>query len=302
MAPKTTKTFADIVAEADLKAIEKARKARADLEELKERIGEYAELHDEAAARVNWLRAQFQRGNANAATAEEFALALAAEERAKYLAHAHTDQEDKRVRNAERALPPAEKKLASAVAAVLADGFLKGVTVLSTLGKVDTIPAESELPVLVVSQDKPTSTPFNDSRSQGWAALAGVSGAHLSGDVTLTLYRLPAHKDLYPPRVGKHLSSNGVQLLDPSNLEHAHTMTIERDGMEVDTLRVSVRSIANPDVAPEDVKPLGKRAAVDPELNMSATEAWMRSTARRHDPRDYPSTDHPGSVVAGTTR
>ncbi|CAL9460713.1 hypothetical protein SUDANB15_02613 [Streptomyces sp. enrichment culture] len=302
MAPKTApKTFADIVAEADLKAIEKARKARADLEKLKERIGEYAELHNEAAARVNWLRSQFQRGNADAATAEEFALALATEERAKYLAHAHTENEDKRVKNAERALPPAEKKLARAVAAAL-EGFIPGIKVLSTFGKVEEIPSEGDLPVLLVSQEKPSGDTFRDSRERGWAALSGTSAVNLSGDVVLTLYRKPLHRELYAPKLGKHLTENGVHLLDQSNLQHAQTMTDSRDGMEIDTLRVSIRSIANPDTKPEDVKQVGKPLTVDPELNMSATEAWMKATARRHDPSEYKSSDHPGAITAGTIR
>jgi hypothetical protein len=159
-AKSKTVTYADLINAADLEGMKKAEQAHADLDALREQIDKWGEEHSEAASRLRWMESSFVRGN-DAVSVEDYALAIARAKRAEFLAHAHTETEDKRIQIAERKLPPTEKKLAKAVAAAL-ETLLPGIPVLTTFGKVPD-PTEADLPVAVVSRNKPTGI--------GWAGL-----------------------------------------------------------------------------------------------------------------------------------
>ncbi|MER7814252.1 hypothetical protein [Streptomyces sp. NPDC096153] len=245
----TRKTFADLVAEADLKAAEKADKAITDLVELRDRISQWTDAYYEAAARVQWLRGAFSRGQ-EAATPAEFAEALAAEERARLLAGVDNDPNgdgtDRRIKAAERNLPAGEKRLASAVALAL-EGLFPGVQILSTFGKVESGPEESDLPVMVVSQSRPT---YDGTRHDAqYGRRPAMSGLTISGDVTLTLYRLPIHREIYGPKLAKHLAEQGVQLPESMNVPVAATRVAGE--YEVDELRLAVDQMSDPSASPE---------------------------------------------------
>ncbi|MFF2010310.1 hypothetical protein ACFVWY_14725 [Streptomyces sp. NPDC058195] len=251
-AKKTEKTFAELVAEADTRAAEKAVLARTELAELKDNIARWNDEHAEASGRVNWIRSNLARGK-EVATPQEFAEALAAEERLKFLTNRHMDtgewyEGDKRVDVAEKNLPPAEKKLAAAVAELLAD-VLPGVEILSTFGKVDGKPVESDLPVAVVSQAKPTFEGTRHEREYGKTPM--FRGLNLSGDVEVTLYRKPVHRELYPPKVAKHLEKQGVQLFNADSLRGGDTMSRSDAEYDIDTLRLSIDSTPNPGASEE---------------------------------------------------
>lgn len=246
-------SFADIVAEADIKAAEKATEARTELVELRDNIARWVDEHTEAAARVNWIRSNYTRGK-EVATGQEFAEALATEERLKLLAGVGLEQsdvwsdDDPRITRLERALPPAEKKLAAAVAALLVD-VLPGVEILTTFGKVDDRPSESDLPVAIVSQAKPT---FDGTRTEReYKRVPQFGGLHLSGDVEVTLYRKPVHRELYPPKVAKALEKHGVELFNAQSLKHGDTVSRSEGEYDIDLLRLSVDKMTNPRASEE---------------------------------------------------
>jgi hypothetical protein len=247
----TKKTYTDAISNADREALIKGQAARETLEELKDNIGRYQEEHSEASTRVARMEGQFKRG-LDTVSAEDYALAVAAAKRAELLAHRHTDNEDRRVELAEKALPPIESKLSRAVAEVLAD-HLSGIPILTTFGKVPT-PAETDLPVAVVSQDKPTSTPAQDGDKWGRVSTMGASTFELSGDVTVTLYKLPIHKDLDPNRIAGHLTKHGVRLAHEDSLRRGSISGRAVDGYEVQTVRVTVKGIVDPSADPEVVE------------------------------------------------
>lgn len=248
---KKTSTFAELVAAADIKAAEKAQQARTDLANLKDNVARWVDEHAEATQRVNWLRSNFARGN-EVATAQEFAEALATEERLKLLSGRKDGTEwgdtDRRVEAAEKNLPPAEKKLAAAVAELLG-GILPGVEILTTFGKVDGKPSETDLPVAVVSQAKPTFEGTRQERQYDKTPM--FRGLYLSGDVEVTLYRKPMHRELYPPKVANHLEKQGVQLFNAESLKRGDTMSRSDGEYDVDTLRLSIDQMANPSASPE---------------------------------------------------
>jgi hypothetical protein len=255
MATAKTKTvsFADVVDAADIKAAQKAADARAELAELKDNVARWVDEHAEAAARVNWIRSNFTRGK-EVATPQEFAEALAVEERLKLLAgireggNEWSDNTDRRVEHFEKNLPPAEKKLAAAVAALLGD-ILPGVEILSTFGKVEGKPIESDLPVAIVSQAKST---FEGTRTEReYRRAPQFRGLLLSGDVEVTLYRKPVHRELYPPKVAKHLEKQGVKLFNADSLKHGETMSRSDSDYDVDMLRLSIDEIPNPGASDE---------------------------------------------------
>ncbi|MFF4386978.1 hypothetical protein ACFY0G_09355 [Streptomyces sp. NPDC001552] len=247
-----SKTFADTIAEADLKAAEKAAQARTELAELRDNVARWRDEHAEAAQRVQWIRGNFHRGK-EVVDSASFAEALANEERLKLLSGHGQDLdawtgEDRRVRIAEKNLPPAEKKLAAAIASALG-GALPGAEILSTFGKVEGSPAESDLPVAVVSQGKAT---YDGTRGE---ALDGkrpfMSGLMISGEVEVTLYRKPEHRELFPPKIAKHLAKEGVTLAYTDALVNGETVTRSEGEYEVDTLRLTVERMGNPSASPE---------------------------------------------------
>lgn len=188
------------------------------------------------------------------ATAQEYAEALATEERLKLLAGVDLEQrdawsdDDPRITRLERNLPPTEKKLAASVAALLGD-VLPGIEILSTFGKVDGKPSESDLPVAVVSQVKPT---FEGTRHEReYKKVPPFAGLYLSGDVEVTLYRKPVHRELYPPKVAKVLEEHGVELSNAQSLKQGDTMSRSEGDYEVDILRLSVDKMTNPGASKE---------------------------------------------------
>ncbi|MGW5097803.1 hypothetical protein ACWEQ1_26035 [Streptomyces nodosus] len=246
-----TKTFADAIEHADRQALIKAADAREAFAELKDSILRYEEEFDDASARVRWMQANFARG-VDAVSVEEYSTALARVERAKFLANRHrVDRdgvvvEDKRVELAEKRLPASEKRLASVVADALTDA-LPGVQILTTFGKVTGEPTEADLPVAVVSQSLPTQDDVHGGPGKG---LSVTSGLFISGEVTISLYRKPEHRELYPPKISRHLARQGVSLLYADSLSNGETSSVARGAYELDTLSLTVRSADNPSASP----------------------------------------------------
>ncbi|MFC5216174.1 hypothetical protein [Streptomyces coerulescens] len=255
MATAKTKSlsFADVVAAEELKAAEKAAKARDDLAKLRDDIERWEDEYNEAAGRVSAMRNRFARG-IETATAQEFAEALAAEERAKLLAHKHIestdpDGKDPRVKRAERALPPSDKKVAKAVAEALAKvNVFPAAQVFSTYADPrDLTPAEGDAPVLIVSQPESSyDGTFNDRQYKRHPFISGVT---LSADVVLTLYRRPEHRDIVPERIVKAVAEANGEILNPSSINVLSTVL--GNGLEKDEVRFTVTKIDNPDASPE---------------------------------------------------
>ncbi|MFJ7786040.1 hypothetical protein ACIQY8_25750 [Streptomyces albidoflavus] len=268
---KTISTFAERVAEADVIGAEKAADARAKLSELKDNIARFEEEYDDASARVRWMHSNFERGT-ECASPEDYAAALARVARARFLTNRHkVDRDgvvvaDRRVELAEKRLPASEKRLASVVADAL-KGALPGAQILTTFGKVTAEPTEAELPIAVVSQSLPT---VNDVYGQPGEGGSVTSGLFLSGEVTVTLYRKPEHKELYPAKISKHLARQGVTLMYAESMANAETSTVARGAYELDTLNLTIRSVDNPLASPE-LRELYERRVSNTRLSDGST-------------------------------
>jgi hypothetical protein len=251
-AKSKTVTYADLINAADLEGMKKAEQAHADLDALREQIDKWGEEHSEAASRLRWMESSFVRGN-DAVSVEDYALAIARAKRAEFLAHAHTETEDKRIQIAERKLPPTEKKLAKAVAAAL-ETLLPGIPVLTTFGKVPD-PTEADLPVAVVSRNKPTGI--------GWAGLVPSGGLphFLNGEVTVHMFKLPMHKDLDPARLAAHLVKQGIKIRSEDSLRQREILTHNRKGYEMQSTRLDITLVRNPEVPAEVIEEVHKTAA-----------------------------------------
>ncbi|MCX4655534.1 hypothetical protein OG249_27015 [Streptomyces microflavus] len=247
------KTFADAIENADREALIKATAAREALEELKDSIERWNDEYHEAAARVSAMRGRFARG-VETASAQEFAEALAAEERAKLLANKHVDNrdpdgEDPRIQRAERALPPSDKKVAKAVASALLEAnTFPAAQVFSTFANVRSlVPTEADAPVLIVSQSESSwDGTYTDRQYKRRSPVPGVT---YSATVTLTLWRRPEHRDIVPERVVRALRKVGGEVLNPDSLNVL--MQSVGDGLEKDEIRFTVKRIDDPNVDPE---------------------------------------------------
>ncbi|MFF3351087.1 hypothetical protein ACFYWN_00365 [Streptomyces sp. NPDC002917] len=250
---KKTNDFAALIEQADRDAIEKAQQAREDLAHLKDSIERWNDEYYEAAGRVSGMKARFARG-IETATPAEFAEALAAEERAKLLANKHIlnndpDGEDQRIKRAERALPPSDKKVAKAVAqALVKANTFPAAQVYSTFADVRTlVPTEADTPVLIVSQSQDSWDGNYQERQYG--RRAQFSGVTCSADVTLTLYRRPEHRDILPERVVKAITEAAGEVRHSGSL-HVLTTTLG-SGLEKDEVRFTVAAIQDPSASPE---------------------------------------------------
>ncbi|MFI2373053.1 hypothetical protein [Streptomyces sp. NPDC018833] len=284
MATAKTKSlsFADIVAAEELKAAEKAAKARGDLAELRDNIERWEDEYQEAAGRVAGMRNRYARG-IETATAAEFAEALAAEERAKLLAHKHIentapDGKDPRVKRAERALPASDKKVAKAVAeALLKANVFPAAQVFSTYADPrGLVPTEGDAPVLIVSQPESSyDGTFNDRQYKRHPSISGVT---LSADVVLTLYRRPEHRDIVPERIVKALSEAKGEILHPNAINVLSTVV--GDGLEKDEVRFTMSKIDNPDASPElkarrDEWYASRRTTLTESAPQSGMDLWI---------------------------
>ncbi|MER6112246.1 hypothetical protein [Streptomyces hirsutus] len=250
---KKTSTFAELIAQADMKATEKAQQAREELAHLKDSIERWNDEYFEAAGRVSGMKARFARG-IEAATPAEFAEALAAEERAKLLANKHVlnndpEGKDQRIKQAERALPASDKKVAKAVARALVEAnTFPAAQVFSTFADVRSlVPAEGDAPVLIVSQAEDSWDGTHNDKDFG--RKAQFSGLMYTATVTLTLYRRPEHRDIVPSRVVKAVRDAAGEIRNPDSLG-VLTTTLP-GGLEKDELRFVVTRIENPDATPE---------------------------------------------------
>ena len=249
----TTKSFADAIAAAERDAALKASKAQAELSELRDDIERWNDEYHEAAARVSAMRGRFARG-VETASAQEFAEALAAEERAKLLANKHVDNrdpdgEDPRIQRAERALPPSDKKVARAVASALLEAnTFPAAQVFSTFADVRAlVPTEADAPVLIVSQSESSwDGTYTDRQYKRRDIVPGVT---YSATVTVTLYRRPEHRDIVPERIIRALRRVGGEVLNPDSLNVL--MRSVGDGLEKDEVRFTVKQIEDPNVDPE---------------------------------------------------
>jgi hypothetical protein len=259
MATKTKPTtYADLIAEADADAADKAAQAREEFEEFKEKSERLADEAHEAQAKLKWMEGRFRAGD-DTITAEEYALAKARHERAELLAalgevndRTGENASERRIKAAERALPAMESKVARAVAEALREP-LRGITIYATFGEVP-VPEESDLPVAVVSQSKPTKNFAKDGDSDGKRVFANALSRYLiHGEVKVTLFKLPIHRELAGKQVADALRKHGIEPSTGSGLDHSHPVTVTRNGYEVQELRVSVGKALDPDADPERV-------------------------------------------------
>lgn len=249
----TTKTFADAIEAAERDAAIKASKAQAELAELRDDIERWNDEYYEAAARVSAMRGRFARG-VETASAQKFAEALAAEERAKLLANKHInstnpDGEDPRIQRAEHALPPSDKKVAKAVASALLEAnTFPAAQVFSTFADVRAlVPTEADAPVLIVSQSESSwDGTYNDRQYKRRSAFPGIT---YTADGTVTLYRRPEHRDIVPERVVRALREVGGEVRNPDSLNVL--MRSVGGGLEKDEVRFTVTRIEDPNVDPE---------------------------------------------------
>ncbi|MFJ2420025.1 hypothetical protein [Streptomyces brevispora] len=249
----TTKSFADAIAAAERDAALKASKAQAELSELRDDIERWNDEFYEAAARVSAMRGRFARG-VETASAQEFAEALAAEERAKLLANRHInstnpDGEDPRIERAKGALPPSDKKVAKAVASALLEAnTFPAAQVFPTFADVRAlVPTEADAPVLIVSQSQSSWDGTDMDRQYGRRSL--FPGVTYSATVTVTLYRRPEHRDIDPERIVKALRKVGGEVRHPDSLNVL--MQSVGAGLEKDEVRFTVTRIEDPNVDPE---------------------------------------------------
>lgn len=260
MATKTTKrsTYADLIAEADAVAAEKADRAREEFEEFKEKSERLADEAQEAQAKLKWMEGRFKAGD-DTITVEEYALAKARHERAELLAalgevndRTGENASERRIKAAERALPAMESKVARAVAEALREP-LRGITVYTTFGEVPA-PEESDLPVAVVSQSRPTKSYAKDGDSYGKRVFVNaLSHFLIHGEVKVTLFKLPIHRELTGKQVADALRKHGIEPAPGAGLDNSHPVTVTRNGYEVQELRISVGKALDPDADPERV-------------------------------------------------
>jgi hypothetical protein len=301
MATKTKPTtYADQIAAADIVAAEKAAQAREAFEEFKEKSERLADEAHEARAKLKWMEGRFKVGD-ETATVEEYATAKARHERAELLAalgevsnHTGENASERRIKAAERALPAMESKVARAVAEALREP-LRGITIYATFGEVPT-PEESDLPVAVVSQSKPTKNFAKDGDSDGKRVFANALSRYLiHGEVKVTLFKLPSHRELAGKQIADALRKHGIELASGAGLDHSHPMTVARNGYEVQELRVMVGKALDPDADPERVAEAeeqmaesGKRAEAQTfrHIDAHSTEWRMGTGFEEHGARD----------------
>ncbi|MEU8290375.1 hypothetical protein [Streptomyces pseudogriseolus] len=301
MATKTKPTtYADKIAAADAVAADKATQAREAFEEFKEKSERLADEAHEARAKLTWMEGRFKVGD-DTVTPEEYALAKARHERAELLAalgevndRTGENASDRRIRRAKEALPAMESKVARAVAEVLREP-LRGITVYATFGDVPA-PEESDLPVAVVSQSKPTKNFAKHGDSDGKRVFANALSRYMiHGEVKVTLFKLPIHRELAGKQIADALRKQGIEVAPGSGLDHSHPMTVARNGYEVQELRVSVGKALDPDADPErvaeaeeQVAESAKRAGAQTFRHIDAHSAeWQMGTGfEEHGARD----------------
>ncbi|MET9748947.1 hypothetical protein ABZZ92_25010 [Streptomyces ardesiacus] len=305
MATKTKPTtYADQIAAADIVAAEKAAQAREAFEEFKEKSERLADEAHEAGAKLKWMEGRFKAGD-ETVSVEEYALAKARHERAELLAalgevsnHTGENASERRIKAAKRALPAMESKLARVVAEALR-APLRGVTVHATFGEVPA-PEESDLPVAVVAQSKPTKNFAKDGDSDGKRVFANALSRYMiHGEVKVTLFKLPIHRELAGKQIADALRKHGIELAPGAGLDHSHPVTVARNGYEVQELRVMVGKALDPDADPERV------AEAEEQMAESANRAgaqtfrhidahspeWQMGTGfEEHGARDYART------------
>ncbi|WP_030833353.1 hypothetical protein [Streptomyces hygroscopicus] len=274
-------TYADLIAEADIAAAEKADRAREEFEEFKEKSERFADEAHEARAKLEWMEGRFKVGD-ETVTVEEYATAKARHERVELLPalgevndRTGENASERRIKRAEQALPAKESKVARAVAEALREP-LRGITVYATFGEVPT-PEESDLPVAVVSQRKPTKNFAKDGDSDGKRLFANALSPYLiHGEVKVTLFKLPIHRELAGKQVADALRKHGIDPRAGSGLDNSFPVTVARNRYEVQELRVLVGKALDPDADPERV------AEAEEQMAESANRAEAQ-TFRRID-------------------
>ncbi|MDQ0793725.1 hypothetical protein [Streptomyces sp. B1I3] len=305
MATKTKlTTYADQIAEADAIAADKAAQAREAFEEFKEKSERLADEAHEARAKLTWMQGRFRVGD-ETVSVEEYAIAKARHERAELLAalgelndRTGENSSDRRIKAAERALPAMESKLARVVAEALR-APLRGITIYATFGDVPA-PEESDLPVAVVSQSKPTKNYAKDGDSDGKRVFANAMSRYLiHGEVKVTLFKLPVHRELAGKQIADALRKHGIEVTPGAGLDHSHPMTAARNGYEVQELRVMVGKALDPDADPErvaeaeeQIAETANRAAAQTFRHINAhSPDWQMGTGfEEHGARDYART------------
>lgn len=303
---KTAKptTYADLIAEADIVAAEKADRAREEYEEFKEKSERLADEAHEARAKLEWMEGRFKVGD-DTVTVEEYATAKARHERAELLAalgevndRTGENASERRIKRAEQALPAKESKVVRAVAEALREP-LRGITVYATFGEVPA-PEESDLPVAVVSQSKPTKNYAKDGDSDGKRVFVNALSRYLiHGEVKVTLFKLPIHRELAGKQVADALRKHGIDPRAGGGLDHNHPVTVARNGYEVQELRVVVGKALDPDADPERVAEAEEQVAESAKRGGAQTfrhidahsPEWQMGTGfEEHGARDYART------------
>ncbi len=247
------KTYAELISAADLAAIERAADARAALVELKDRIEGFVEDAIETAGRVSWIEGRFKAAD-NSVSAEDYALALATAKRAILLAGETNTGEfagEKRVQQVQRSLPAGEKKLARAVAEAL-KGVLRGIDVHAVIGRAPE-PTEAHVPLCVVSQLKPTTDPQKMQTGAGGYARVGRGRLAIAGEVEVTLFKLPVHRDLDGNRIADALAQHNIRPQYETGLRQQTPGALGRGDYEVQTIRLTIASSIDPDATPEEL-------------------------------------------------
>ncbi|MEU2967511.1 hypothetical protein ABZ687_21405 [Streptomyces ardesiacus] len=303
---KTAKptTYADLIAEADIIAAEKADRAREEYEEFKEKSERLADEAHEARAKLEWMEGRFKVGD-DTVTVEEYATAKAHHERAELLAalgevndRTGENASERRIKRAEQALPAKESKVARAVAEALREP-LRGITIYTTFGDVPA-PEESDLPVAVVSQSKPTKNFAKDGDRDGKRVFANALSRYLiHGKVKVTLFKLPIHRELAGKQVADALRKHGIDPRVGSGLDNSFPVTVTRNGYEVQELRVAVGKALDPDADPERVAEAEEQMAESARraeaqtfrrIDAHSPEWQMGTGLEEHGARDYART------------